>query len=83
MLAYGWVFHMGFFNFYMALGMCFWAMALVWNPKPWRLAAAAGVLALAYLAHALPVAWCVCLLVYLAVADAAPPGSAPMRPHLD
>jgi hypothetical protein len=67
MLAYGWVFHMGFFNFYMALGMCFWAMALVWNPKPWRVGAAAAILALAYLAHALPVAWCLCLLAYLAV----------------
>jgi hypothetical protein len=68
MLAYGWVFHMGFFNFYMALGMCFWAMALVWDPKPWRVAAAVALLALAWLAHALPVAWCVCLLAYLAVA---------------
>ena len=67
MLAYGWVFHMGFFNFYMALGMCFWAMALVWKPGLWRVAAAAAVLALAYLAHALPVVWCLCLLAYLAV----------------
>ena len=29
MLAYGWVFHMGFFNFYLSLGLCFWALALV------------------------------------------------------
>ncbi|MGA3094818.1 MAG: hypothetical protein ABSF25_00055 [Bryobacteraceae bacterium] len=68
MLAYGWVFHMGFFNFYMALGLCFWAMAAAWNPRPARLAAAAGLLALAYLAHALPVVWCVCLLAYTALA---------------
>jgi hypothetical protein len=68
MLAYGWVFHMGFFNFYMSLGMCFWAMALAWNPTRPRLAGAAAILALAWLAHALPVAWCLCLLVYLAVA---------------
>ena len=26
MLAYGWVFHMGFFNFYLSLGLCFWAL---------------------------------------------------------
>ena len=68
MLAYGWVFHMGFFNFYMALGMCFWAMAAAWDPRPARLAAAAGLLALAYLAHALPVVWCLCLLVYVLLA---------------
>jgi hypothetical protein len=67
-LAYGWVFHMGFFNFYMALGLCFWAMAAAWNPRPARLAAAAGLLALAYLAHALPVIWCLCLLAYVALA---------------
>jgi len=68
MLAYGWVFHMGFFNFYLALGLCFWAMAAAWNLRPARLAAAAGLLALAYLAHALPVIWCVCLIAFLALA---------------
>lgn len=72
MLAYGWVFHMGFFNFYMSLGMCFGAMALAWNPTRRRLAAAAAVLAVAWLAHALPVAWCLCLLAYLAVARRLP-----------
>lgn len=68
MLAYGWVFHMGFFNFYMALGLCFWAMAAAWDPRPARLAAAAGLLALAYVAHALPVVWCLFLIAYAAVA---------------
>src|SRR5882672_11182295 len=28
MLAYGWVFHIGFFNFYLAVGLSFWALAL-------------------------------------------------------
>ena len=26
MLAYGWVFHMGLFNFYLSLGLAFWAL---------------------------------------------------------
>jgi hypothetical protein len=65
MLAYGWALHMGFLNFYLSLGLCFWAMALVWEWKPRRMAAAVPVLALAYFAHGLPVAWTVCLLVYL------------------
>ena len=68
MLAYGWVFHMGFFNFYLALGLCFWAMSAAWHPRPARLAAAAGLLALAYVAHALPVVWCLFLLAYVALA---------------
>src|SRR5258708_31051522 len=28
MLTYGWVFHMGFFNFYLAAGLSLWALAL-------------------------------------------------------
>ncbi|HUI55826.1 MAG TPA: hypothetical protein VLY04_12695 [Bryobacteraceae bacterium] len=69
MLAYGWVYHMGFFNFYLSLGLCFWALALVWQRNPRRLAAAVPILALAYLAHALPVVWTVCLTAYLLVAN--------------
>jgi hypothetical protein len=65
MLAYGWVFHMGFFNFYLSLGMCFWALALAWDLRPRRVAAAMAVLVVAYVAHGLPVAWTVCLLVFL------------------
>ena len=73
MLAYGWVFHMGFFNFYISLGLCFGALALARQPKPWTLAAAAGLLGIAYVAHALPVAWAVGLFAYQRVAQALPP----------
>ena len=69
MLAYGWVYHMGFFNFYLSLGICFWALTLAWEWKRWRIAAAVPVLALAYLAHALPVAWAAGLLGYLWLAN--------------
>ena len=68
MLAYGWVFHMGFFNFYLSLGLCFWALALLWAPTRARIAAGAAVLALAYFAHALPVFWTAALLLFLWVA---------------
>ena len=62
MLAYGWVFHMGFFNFYLAMGMSCWAMALLWRPSAWRCVVAAAILAIAYTAHALPVFWAVGLM---------------------
>jgi hypothetical protein len=65
MLAYGWVFHMGFFNFYMSLGLCFGVLALCWEGKPRRGAAAIPLLAAAWMAHALPVAWTLSLLAYL------------------
>jgi len=67
MLAYGWVFHMGFFNFYLSFGFCFWALAAL-SRKSWlRLFAALALFTLAYLAHALPVAWSFGLIAYSAV----------------
>lgn len=69
MVAYGWVFHMGFFNYYISLGLCFWALSLAWDLRPAGIAAAAPVFALAYLAHGLPLAWSVGVLVYRFAAD--------------
>lgn len=68
MLAYGWVFHMGFFNFYLSLGLACWALALAWDLRPPGLAAAAALLLPAYAAHALPVAWAAGLLAYAGLA---------------
>jgi hypothetical protein len=68
MLAYGWVFHMGFFNFYLSMGLCLWALALVWDFSARRLAAAIPILALAYVAHGLAVAWAIILMIYLVLA---------------
>jgi hypothetical protein len=68
MLAYGWVYHMGLFNFYISLGLSFGTIALVRRRTLASIAAAISVLALAYTAHALPAAWCVGFLVYERVA---------------
>ncbi len=57
-LAYGWVFRMGLFNFYLSLGLCFWALAYR------RLMVAIPLLAVAYVAHGMPVAWALGLMVY-------------------
>jgi len=66
--AYGWVFHAGFFNFYLSLGLCFWALTLAWEWTRGRLAVAAVLLATAFLAHALPVAWAICVIAYVRLA---------------
>jgi len=68
MLAYGWVYHMGFFNFYLSLGLCFWGLSLVWDWSARRLAMATPVFVAAYVAHALPVVWAACLVGYLLIA---------------
>jgi hypothetical protein len=67
-VAYGWVFHAGFFNFYLSLGLCFWALAFAWDWTRWRLVAAVVLLASAYSAHALPVAWTISVLAYVRLA---------------
>lgn len=72
MLAYGWVFHMGFFNFYLSLGLCFWALALGWSLAPRRLLAAVSLLLVAYVAHGLPVAWACAVLGFLWLARRLP-----------
>src|SRR5262249_24694995 len=63
-LAYGWVFQMGFFNFYLSLGLCFWAMSLVWKGTSRAAAGAAALFALAWPAHNLPVVWGVWIIGY-------------------
>jgi hypothetical protein len=68
MLAYGWVFHMGFFNFYLATGLCLWALALAWHPERWRVAGALVLFAVAWTAHALPVVWSLVLWGYVFLA---------------
>src|ERR1700690_4416135 len=35
MLAYGFIFHLGFFNFYLSLGLCLWYLAIFWDAS-WR-----------------------------------------------
>jgi hypothetical protein len=77
MLAYGWVFHMGLFNFYVSLGLAFWALALAqaWRGRSvaWRWPAVGVLLAVSYVAHPLPVVWAVGVLVYGRVARAMAP----------
>jgi hypothetical protein len=68
MLAYGFVYHMGFFDFYLGLGLCFCGLAAAWDPTPKRLALAAPFFMLAFLAHALAFAWGAAFLGYLIVA---------------
>ena len=67
-LTYGFVFHMGFFNYYLSLGICFWYLSVAWNGEKKRLFLAAPLLLLAWTAHPLPVIWAVGLLVYVLIA---------------
>ena len=65
MLTYGLIFHLGFLNYYLATGLGLWILALGWRPTPRRLLLMAPLAALALLAHAMPLAWAVALLLYI------------------
>ena len=65
MLTYGLVFHFGFLNFYLSVGLCLWILALCWNFSSKKALAAALLAILAWMAHALPVVWIVSVLAYV------------------
>ena len=55
MISYGWTFHVGFFNYYLSLGLSFCALALFWRGKPWERILALALMPLILLAHPLGV----------------------------
>jgi hypothetical protein len=72
MLAYGYVFHMGFFNFYLSLGLSFFALALLWRGSWGYALIALLLLAVAWTAHPVPVLWCLATTAYTWIARAIP-----------
>ena len=68
MLAYGWTFHAGFFNYYLALGFSFWGLAIFWRAPGGLKWLALPFFPLAYLAHPLGLLWLGGATVYLAIA---------------
>jgi hypothetical protein len=69
MLTYGWTFHMGFFNFYLALGLSFVGFAILWSARRrWYLyAVALGLAVPIWMAHPLGLAWYVVVAAYVLV----------------
>jgi hypothetical protein len=90
MLAYGYIFQMGFFNFYLSLGLCLWYLAITWKRidseasesrpgKAWRIhIVAAPLLLVAWMAHPVPVVWAVGTAVYATIANSLPPYRRPV-----
>ena len=63
-LCYGYVFQIGFSNYYLSTGICFFALTLAWNGSLRRILASVPLLCLAYVAHPIPVLWAAGILVY-------------------
>jgi hypothetical protein len=69
MLAYGFVYEIGFFNFYLSMGICLWYLAIFWDGNWRRRIAITPLLALAWLAHPFPVIWAAGTAAYIAIAQ--------------
>jgi hypothetical protein len=68
MLAYGWVFQIGFLNFYLSAGLSFFLLALVWRGPRWSAVLALPLLVLALSAHPIPVVWLLAVAAYVCAA---------------
>ena len=70
MVAYGWTFEMGFFNYYVALGLSFFALAILWRgtsrDSP-RMGVAIVLIPFIYVAHPLGVIWLIAAAAYVRV----------------
>ena len=71
--TYGWTFHMGFFNYYLSLGLSFFAIAIVWRGRGAERLVALAVAPVIYLAHPLGLLWMVGASVYVTLAKAIRP----------
>lgn len=64
MMSYSYVFHMGFMNYYLSLGLACFGLALLWNGSVRGILAAVAIIPLAMLAHPLGVLWLAGVAVY-------------------
>jgi hypothetical protein len=69
MFAYGYTFHMGFFNYYLAIGLSFWGIAIAWRGTPREMLLLLGIAPLAVLAHPLGLFWLIGGATYVALAQ--------------
>ena len=72
LVAYGYTFRMGFFNYYLAIGLSFFALAILWRGRGWERLIAIVIAPLVLLAHAVGFIWLVGAAIYLALAKMLP-----------
>jgi len=68
-VAYGWTLNRGFFNYYLSLGLAFFALALFGALQGWKRLLVIAFVPIIFLAHPLGVAWLVAASCYIAVAE--------------
>ncbi|MGH9687761.1 MAG: hypothetical protein ACRD5K_11785 [Candidatus Acidiferrales bacterium] len=72
LVAYGWTFEMGFFNYYLSLGLAFFGLAIFWRGRGWERLGVLAIAPVALLANPLGVIWLAGACLYVWAAEAAP-----------
>lgn len=65
MLAYGWTFELGFFNYYLSIGLSFFGLAIFWRGYRWERLWLLALAPLVLLAHAMGLVWMLGAAAYL------------------
>lgn len=65
MVAYGWTFELGFFNYYLSIGLSFFGLAIFWRGHRWERIWFLVLAPLVLLAHAMGLVWMLGAAAYL------------------
>jgi hypothetical protein len=72
LVAYGYTFRMGFFNYYLAIGLSFFALAIFWRGRGWERLLAVAIAPLVLLAHVIGFIWLIGAALYVWLAEMIP-----------
>jgi hypothetical protein len=72
LVSYGWTFHLGFFNYYLSLGLAFFGLAILWRGSKRQWICALAVAALSLSAHPLGLVWLLTAGAYVVIAERLP-----------
>ncbi|MGO9589838.1 MAG: hypothetical protein ACLP3K_07305 [Candidatus Acidiferrales bacterium] len=72
LVAYGYTFRMGFFNYYLAIGLSFFALAIFWRGRGWERLLALAIAPLVLLAHVIGFIWLIGAAIYVRLAQMIP-----------
>lgn len=72
LFTYGWTFHLGFFNYYLSLGLSFFGVAIFWRGQGWERLLALAIAPLAMLAHPLGLILLFGVSAYVGIAEIIP-----------
>ena len=72
LFTYGWTFQMGFFNYYLSLGLSFFGIAIFWRGRGWERLVTLALAPLVMLAHPLGLAFMLSASAYVGIAVIVP-----------